>query len=259
MTFDVSGNAYDDFMGRYARELSSVFADFAGIDSHGTVLDVGCGSGILTEELASRLGAENVAAVDPSPLVEACAARVPKADVRKGAAEALPWPDATFDAAIAQLVLHFLDDPVAGLVEMRRVTRPGGTVAACSWNFDEMLLLRNFWQAARSIVPAAPAETLELPSLEAFADLATQAGLEEVEGAPLDVSTRYESFDELWASFQHGVGPAGEFCASLDPETRNAVREEYRRRVGAPSASFSLTAQAWALRGRVPGAGWARP
>src|SRR5919198_5739649 len=155
MTFDVSGNAYDDFMGRYARELSSVFADFAGIDSRGSVLDVGCGSGILTEELASRVGPENVSAVDPSPLVEACAARVPGADVRKGAAEALPWPDGSFDAALAQLVLHFLDDPVAGLAEMRRVVRPGGIVAACSWNFPEMGLLRTFWEAARTVIPAA--------------------------------------------------------------------------------------------------------
>src|SRR5690242_21944512 len=124
MTFDVSGDAYDGFMGRYARELAPVFADFSDFHS-GTVLDVGCGSGILTEELAARVGPENVAAVDPSPLVEACAARVPGADVRKGAAESLPWPDDSFDAALSQLVLHFLDDPVAGLVEMRRVTRPG--------------------------------------------------------------------------------------------------------------------------------------
>jgi SAM-dependent methyltransferase len=251
MTFDVSGNAYDTFMGRYARELAPVFADFADVRS-GSVVDVGCGSGILTDELAARLGAENIAAVDPSPLVEACATRVPGADVRKAAAEELPWPDDSFDAALAQLVLHFLDDPVAGLFEMRRVTRPGGVVAACSWNFDEMLLLSMFWQSARTIVPAAPAETLELPSLEAFANLGERAGLEDVDGALLDVSTSYASFDELWGSFQLGVGPAGQFCASLDPETREAVREEYRRRLGDPDGGFTLSAQAWALRGRVP-------
>ena len=251
MTFDVSGDAYDRFMGRYARELAPVFADFARIN-RGAALDVGCGSGMLTEELASRLGPENVAAVDPSPLVEACAARVPGADVRRGSAEALPWPDASFDAALSQLVLHFLDDPVAGLAEMGRVTRPGGTVAACSWNFDEMVLLSTFWKAARAVVPAAPAETLEWESLGAFADLARRAGLAEVDGESLDVSTRYESFDELWESFQHGVGPAGEFCASLDDETREAVRDEYHRRIGEPDGSFALSAQAWALRGRVP-------
>jgi 2-polyprenyl-3-methyl-5-hydroxy-6-metoxy-1,4-benzoquinol methylase len=251
MTFDVSGDAYDNFMGRYARELAPVFADFAGVRS-GNALDVGCGSGVLAEELASRLGAENVAAVDPSPLVEACAARVPGADVRKGAAEALPWPDASFDAALAQLVLHFLEDPVAGLVEMSRVTRPDGVVAACTWNFDEMLLVRTFWQSARAIVPSAPAETLEVPSLAKFAELGEQAGLDGVEGAALDVGSTYENFDELWGSFQQGVGPAGDFSASLDDKARNAVRDEYFRRLGEPDGSFTLSAQAWALRGRAP-------
>jgi len=251
MTFDVSGDAYDRFMGRYARELAPVFADFAGVRS-GTVLDVGCGSGILTEELAARVGPENVAAVDPSPLVEACAARVPGADVRRGAAESLPWPDDSFDATVAQLVLHFLHDPVAGLTEMRRATRPGGTVAACSWNFSEMLLLRTFWEAAHSVAPAAPGETLTVASLEEFGELGRRAGLEDVDVAPLDVTSRYESFDELWSSFQLGVGPAGQFCASLEPEPRDAVRDEYRRRVGNPAGSFELSARAWALRGRVP-------
>jgi SAM-dependent methyltransferase len=251
MTFDVSGEAYDNFMGRYSRELAPVFADYAGVSS-GTAVDVGCGSGVLTEELAARLGAENVAAADPSPLAEACAARVPGADVQTAAAESLPWPDASFDAALAQLVLHFLDDPVVGLVEMSRVTRPGGTVAANTWNFSQMLLVGTFWQAARAVVPGTPGERPELQSLEAFGDLAKQAGLEDVDAAPLNVSSRYESFDELWGSFQRGVGPAGDFCASLDPETGAALREEYRRRLGEPQGSFSLTAQAWALRGRVP-------
>jgi SAM-dependent methyltransferase len=250
MTFEVSGDAYDNFMGRYARELAPVFADFAGVHA-GIALDVGCGSGILTEELASRLGAESVAAADPSPLVDAAAERVPGADVRRAPAEALPWPDASFDAALAQLVLHFLDDPVAGLVEMLRVTRPGGMVAACSWNFDDMQLLATFWKAARSVVPAAPAERLEMESLGAFAELGRRAGLSEVDGRALDVSTGYESFDELWGSYQRGVGPAGQFVASVDSETRDAIREEYYRRVGEPSGSFTLTAQAWALRGRA--------
>jgi SAM-dependent methyltransferase len=251
MTFDVSGDAYDNFMGRYSRELAPVFADYAEIRS-GNAVDVGCGSGILAEELAARLGAENVAAADPSPLAQACAARVPGADVRTAPAESLPWPDGSFDAALAQLVLHFLDDPVAGLVEMSRVTRPGGIVAANTWNFNEMKLLKTFWQSARAIVPTAPVERLELGSLEEFGEFAKQAGLEDVDASSLDVSSVYQSFDELWGSYQRGVGPAGDFCASLDPETHDALGDEYFRRLGEPDGSITLAAQAWALRGRVP-------
>jgi len=251
MTFDVSGNAYDNFMGRYARELAPAFADFSGIRTGSTVLDVGCGSGILTAELARRLGPENVAAVDPSSLVQACAALVPGADVRTGSAEALPWPDDSFDAALAQLVLHFLEDPVAGLAEMGRVVRGGGTVSACSWNFPEMLLLGTFWQSARHVDPAEPGERLEIGSLDELAGLGRAAELQSVETASLDVAASYESFDELWGTFQHGVGPAGNYIARLDPEARDATRDEYRRRLGDPSGSFTLTAQAWAVRGRV--------
>src|SRR6266480_1141657 len=100
MTFAVSGEAYDDFMGRYSRELAPAFADFAAIEPGQSAIDVGCGSGILTEELARRLGPGHVAAADPSPLVEAAAARVPGADVRTAPAENLPWPDGSFDAAL---------------------------------------------------------------------------------------------------------------------------------------------------------------
>ena len=250
MSFDVSGNAYDRFMGRYARELAPAFADFAGV-REGTVVDVGCGSGILTEELARRVGAENVAAADPSPLLEACRERVPGADVRPGTAEALPWPEDSFDAALAQLVLHFLDDPVVGLKEMRRVTRPGGVVAASTWNFPQMPLLRTFWESARDLRPDAPAETQRFETLDELAAIGRSAGLEEVETAPLDVSIRYESFSQLWSTFELGVGPAGEFYASLPEAGREAVRDEYHRRLGNPEGSFDLPAQAWALRGRV--------
>jgi ubiquinone/menaquinone biosynthesis C-methylase UbiE len=251
MSFDVSGSAYDRFMGRYAQELASPFSDFAGV-REGRVLDVGCGSGVLTEELARRVGEENVAAVDPSPMLDACRARVPGADVRTGAAEALPWPDGTFDAALAQLVLHFLDDPRVGLAEMRRVVRPGGVVAGSSWNFPQMPLLRNFWQAARELVPEASSERQGFETLEELEAVSRDAGLEEVEAAPIDVSTRYESFAELWGSFELGVGPAGQFYGSLPVESRDALREKYYVRIGEPEGAFDLPAQAWAVRGSCP-------
>ena len=249
MTFAVSGDAYDKFMGRYSRELAPAFADFAGVEPGQTAVDVGCGSGILTEELGGRLAPEAVAAADPSPLVEAAAARVPGADVRRAPAEELPWPDASFDAALAQLVLHLLDDPVVGLVEMRRVVRPGGVVAACSWNFPKMRLATTFWDAARSVLQSAPRGTPEMDSLDQLAGVAREAGLEDVVAVPLEVSSLYESFDELWESFQPGVSPSGDFCASLSTDQRVAVRDEYRRLLGDPSGGFTLTAEAWAVRG----------
>jgi SAM-dependent methyltransferase len=251
MSFEVSGSAYDRFMGPYARELAPAFADFAGV-REGKVLDVGCGSGILTEELAQRVGEENVAAVDPSPMLDACRARVPGADVRTGAAEELPWPDGTFDAALAQLVLHFLDDPRAGLAEMGRVVRAGGVVAGSTWNFTQMPLLRTFWQVARELGSAAPAETQRFEALDDLQALGRDAGLEEIEAAPIDVSTRYESFAELWGTFDLGVGPAGEYYGSLPAETRDVLRDEYYCRIGEPEGPFDLPAQAWAVSGRVP-------
>ena len=251
MSFEVSGDAYDRFMGRYSRELAPVFADFAGVEAGQRVVDVGCGSGVLTEELARRVGADHVAGADPSPLLRACAQRVPGADLKQASAESLPWPDDSFHAALAQLVVHFMDDPAAGAAEMLRVTRPEDVVAACTWDFGGgMPLLGLFWQSVRAFNPEADAETspFDERGLEA---LWRDSGLAEVEVDGLEVSTRYEDFDELWGSFQHGVGPAGQHVLALPPERQAAVRDEYFRRLGEPSGSFTLEARAWAVRGVV--------
>jgi SAM-dependent methyltransferase len=254
MTFAVSGDAYDRFMGRYSQGLAPAFADFAGIRSGLTALDVGCGSGVLTEELARRLGAENVAGIDPSPMLDAAEARLPGADLRRGAAEALPWPDDSFDAALAQLVIHFMDDPAAGVGEMARVTRPGGVVAACTWDFagGGMQLLGTFWKAVRAVDPTAPTEATSFGTPEELEALWRGQGLEHAEVEALDVTSRYDDFDELWGSFLLGVGPAGEFATALEPEAQAAVREEYYRLLGEPAGAFELGARASAARGRVP-------
>jgi ubiquinone/menaquinone biosynthesis C-methylase UbiE len=253
MSFVVSGDAYDRFMGRYSRALAPAFSDFAGVEAGQRVLDVGCGSGVLTEELARRVGADSVSGVDPSPLLEACAERVPGAELKQGAAESLPWPNDSFDAAVAQLVIHFMDDPAAGVGQMARVTRPGGVVAACSWDFSGgMEMLRLYWQVARELDHDIAGESRSFGDLEQLDALWRELGLEDVQAGPLEVSSDYADFDELWETFLLGVGPAGEYAVSLPPEKQEALREEYRRRLGEPTGGFTLGARSWAARGCVP-------
>jgi ubiquinone/menaquinone biosynthesis C-methylase UbiE len=254
MSFAVSGDAYDRFMGRFSTPLAPEFADFAGVAAGQRVADVGCGSGVLTAELARRVGAENVAGADPSPMLRAAAERVPGADLREASAEALPWPDDSFDAALAQLVVHFMSDPAAGVDEMARVTRPGGVVAACTWDFAGcgMELLGTFWRAMRTVDPSVEAETSRFGDRAELDALWRERGLADVETEPLEVSSRYVDFDELWRSFQNGVGPAGQRLLTLAPERQRAVRDEYFSLVGEPAGAFELRGRAWAVRGRVP-------
>jgi SAM-dependent methyltransferase len=252
MNFDVAAEAYDRFMGRYSRQLSPQLADFAGIRRGQRVLDVGCGPGALTAELVERVGPEAVSAVDPSaPFVTAARLRNPGVAVEQAAAEDLPFPDGTFDAALAQLVVHFLSDPIAGLTEMRRVTRSGGVVAACVWDHGGGRgPLSPFWQAARELDPDVVDESQLAGSREGhLAELFQAAGLQDVEGTELLASVEHASFDEWWEPFGYGVGPAGAHVATLSEESRAALRDECRRLL--PDGPFVQSAVAWTARGRV--------
>ena len=252
MAFAVSGEPYDRLMGRYSRELAPRLIDFAGLGSGTRTLDVGCGPGALTVALADRVGAARVAAADPSePLLAACAARVPGADVRLAPAEKLPWPDESFEAVHSQLVLNFVSDADAAVAEMRRVVVPGGILASCTWDYaGGMRMLRTFWDAARELDPKAPDELhMRYRSEEELATLWSRAGLDEVGTAPLEVEIAYDGFDDYWEPFTLGVGPAGEYCASLEPEQREALRDGCFRRLGSPEGPFSLTARAFGVRG----------
>jgi SAM-dependent methyltransferase len=252
VSFFVAADAYDRFMGRYSRLLAPAFADFATVTADQRVVDVGCGPGALTGELVARVGPELVSAVDPSePFVAAARKRHPGVDVQHAAAEGLPYPDANFDASLAQLVVHFMADPVAGLREMRRVTRPGGVVAACVWDHaGGGGPLGAFWTAARELDPGVHDESGLAGARDGhLAELFMAAGLHDVEDTALEVSLEHPTFEDWWEPFTAGVGPAGAYVASLDETRRAALRE--RCRSIQPAAPFQLTVRAWAARGRA--------
>ena len=242
-----SDAAYDSFMGRYSAPLASKFATFAGIASGMRVLDVGAGTGALTRELVGR-GVEVAAAEPDEAFVDALRARFPAAEVKAAVAEALPWGDATFDAALSQLVVTFMRDAPAGVREMRRVVRAGGTVALCMWDREGMEMLSALSRAREA--------------LGAF-DAATEAGMryrrpDELEGLfshgervtteLLTVEADYAGFRDFWDALCGGANQSGQWAASLTGDALEEARAEVSRQLGAPSGAFTLRAEAWAVR-----------
>lgn len=251
--FDVPADAYDGLMGRYLTTLAPAFADAAAVQPGMRVLDVGCGPGGLTRELVARTGADAVAAIDPSPsFVRACRERCPGVDVREGIAEALPFPDGSFDAVLSSLVIGFLQDADAGMREMARVTRPGGTVAACTWD-GAMPVLRTYWGAAASLDPAVDPEPARLGSRDGeIAALLQGAGLVDVRQHVLLARATYTGFEDWFRPFPLGVGPVGAYYLSLDDDRRTALKEATRTALGRPEGSFTLEARAWCATAVVP-------
>lgn len=250
MSFDVAAEAYDRFMGRYSRLLAPQLADLAGVQPGQRALDVGCGPGALTGELVARLGAASVVAVDPSAsFVEAARERHPGVEVRQASAEQLPFDTDAFDASLAQLVVHFMADPVAGLAEMRRVTRPGGVVAACVWDLaGGAAPLSLFWEAARELDPGVADESRMAGARQGhLVELFAAAGLRDVEESRLTIEREHASFEEWWEPYTGGVGPAGAYVKTLTPEQQRELRDRCRALL--PDGAFVLVSSAWAARG----------
>jgi SAM-dependent methyltransferase len=252
--FQAPAEVYDRFVGRYSSALARGMCNAAGVRPGQRALDVGCGSGALLVALAAIVGEENVIGVDPSePFLEAARAKVPGAEVLVGSAEALPFADGEFDASLAQLVINFLEDPTAGVAEMARVTRPGGVVAACVWDYaGGMRLLRTFWEAALVVDPDGARARMEhqMPFArpEELGEL-WQATLTGVAVSAIDVDASYDDFDDLWTPFLGGVGPSGSYAASLEPEPQSRLRDEFFRQLGSPDGAFTLSARAWCAVG----------
>ncbi|WP_433297012.1 class I SAM-dependent methyltransferase [Pseudonocardia sp. CA-142604] len=250
MTFEVTADAYGRHMGRFSEPLAGRFADLLQLRQGRRVLDVGCGPGALTAVLTEHLEAGAVAAVDMSEsFVAAVRTRLPGVDVRRAAAEHLPFDDAEFDVAAAQLVVHFMTDPVGGLTEMARVTRPGGLVAACVWDYGGGRgPLTPFWRAARDLDPDVADESDRAGTrVGQLAEMFAAAGLRDIQSSELAVTVTYPTFEDWWEPLTLGVGATAKYMAGLDDARQAALRARCAAQL--PPPPFEITGVAWAAVG----------
>ena len=237
--------SYDDFMGRYSVRLAPLFAEFAGVGEGQRVLDVGAGTGALTRELVGR-GA-SVVAVEPSPeFVRALHSRFPQLEVHEAPAEQLPFADDSFDLALAQLVVAFMEDAPAAMRELGRVAHQ---VAINMWGLEEVQMFAAIGRAA-NVVGGGYAEqgARRYRTPQELHDLLAGAGLTNVETGELDVTAPYVDFEDFWRALTLGVGPAGAWLHGLDEEQRSRAHDELYRQLGSPSGAFELHGRAFGAR-----------
>ncbi len=252
------GAGYERYIGRWSRPVAAEFLQWLAIPPGKVWLDVGCGSGALSQRIVEAAAPAAVVGVDSSEgFVAHAAAHVadPRAAFRVGDAQALPAGDAEFDAVVSGLVLNFVPDQPKAVAEMRRAARPGGTVALYVWDYaDEMQLIRRFWDAAGALDPAAREldEARRFPNCrpEPLRALFEGAGLRDVATKAIDVPTVFADFDDYWSPFLSGQGPAPGYCMKLPEDARCALRERLRASLpAAGDGTIALMARAWAVRG----------
>jgi len=252
--FSGSSDAYDRFMGRYSTQLAVRFADFAGLGDSQRALDVGAGTGALTDELIARLGEENVAAAEPSSdYVSILRKNHPRLEVREAPAEELPWPEASFDAALAQLVVVFLKDAPGAVRELARVTRPGGVVATCMWEVDGVDMVVALNEIRRRLDPEGWEVATQYRDEASLRTLFEEADLTDVETTRVEVSVEYETVDELWEPAIQVGGPGGPAAGRYTPEQLAAGRVIFEEALGNPKGRYRLMGRAVAVRGLAPG------
>ena len=257
-----NAQAYEQFMGRWSRQIAPLLVDFAAVADTGRVLDIGSGTGSLAFDVAKRRTGVHVTGIDPSPeYVGYAASKNPFVDrvaFHTGDAQHLDFEAATFDASISLLVFNFIPDPARALREARRATKPKGRVTAAVWDYGgRMRMLRDFWDAAVEIDRSADKideKNMPLCRSGDLSQLWAQGGLEHVHEQPLETELRFSSFSDYWEPFLLGQGPAGAYVRKLDHNRLQALRTAVRRRVARSSEAegFALPARAWAVRGEVP-------
>jgi SAM-dependent methyltransferase len=260
MSIWASGDAYEPYVGRWSRLVAREFLPWLDVPPNRRWLDVGCGTGALSETILALAQPARVTGIDASEGYVAYArehVRDNRAAFQTGDAQAMPFGDGSFDAAVSALVLNFLPEPERGMAEMVRVTRAGGTVAAYVWDYaGEMQLMRRFWDAAAALDPAAveldEGRRFPLCRPEALEALGEGAGLRDVVVRAIDVATVFRDFHDYWSPFLGGQGPAPDYAMSLPEERRTALRERIQASLPvAADGSISLIARAWAVRGSV--------
>jgi SAM-dependent methyltransferase len=254
-----AGEAYEPYVGRWSRLVAAEFLSGLGIPPGADWLDIGCGTGALSGLILQHHAPASVLGVDPSEAFLAFARRGlsdPRLSFRQGDAQALPVPDAAFDALVSGLVLNFVPDQPKALAEMRRAARPGATIAAYVWDYAEgMQMMRRFWDAAAALDPAGAggkdeALRFALCRPEPLRALFEQAGLRGVEVGAIEIPTRFRDFEDYWVPFLRSGAPAPAYCAALPEERRVALRDRLRATLPvAADGSIPLSARAWAVRG----------
>lgn len=256
------GEPYEAYVGRWSRRVAPAFLEWLGVPGARDWLDVGCGTGALSAAILDHCAPASVTGVEPSAgfLARARANLGELAVLLQGTGNAIPMAAASADVIVSGLVLNFIPDPAAALVEMKRVARPGALIGAYVWDYaGGMELMRHFWSAAAELDPAAQAldEGVRFPLCrpEALRDLFAGAGLARVATTALDVPTPFAGFDAYWQPFLGGQGPAPAYAMSLDEPARDRLRERIRARLPAGAdGSIALTARAWAVRGTLAAA-----
>lgn len=254
------GRPYEQYIGRWSRQVAPLFLAWLNIPAGRRWVDVGCGTGALCTAIMDHCAPSAVIGVEPSEgflrvAKENLAGRA--VALHPGSASAIPLGDASMDAVVAGLVLNFVPDPRAALIEMARVTRKGGTIAVYVWDYAEkMQLMRYFWDAAVELDPniAKHDEGVRFPLCrpEVLKTLFAEPGLEAIDVQPIDIATPFANFDDYWQPFLGGQGPAPTYVMSLDEAARTRLRDRLRERLPANiDGSINLIARAWAVRARV--------